>query len=86
MEEKNEYKLRQDILQRWATKMQINYFLVNRFMENFTYKELCRDFILQEKYDGKSLRQLSIKYRFSIREIRTVCDNAMYEKEKNLNG
>ena len=83
MEKEKDFKLRQDILQRWATKMQINYFLVDRFLRNFTYKELCRDFILEEKKQGKSYKRLSIKYRLSPKEVRTICDNAK-QKEKIL--
>ena len=79
----NEYKKRQYILQRWSTKMQLNYFLVDRFLRFFSYKELCREFIINEKQEGKSYKRLSITYRLSVKEIRTICDNARC-KEKNL--
>jgi hypothetical protein len=74
-----EHEKRKWILQRWATRMQINYFLADRFLHHFSFKELSRCFILEDRENGKSLKQLSIKYRLSMREVRTICD---YKKKK----
>ena len=80
-----EHQKRSWILQRWSTKTNLSYFLVNRFLKEYTYKELCRPFILEDR--GKSSEQrLAIKYKMTRQEIRTILGKCKEVAKVQENG
>lgn len=70
------------ILQRWASELALPYAIVSRKFEHYTYKELAKPFLINDKAN-KSYQQLSLKYSLSVQEIRTICNCLVGNQQGN---